>query len=580
MLSQGRMDRPLRRISECVTPLNWVWIALVIIPAIYVVFRPTLAEYAFALGVDLVATAFWMRIEGRIFQRLYPDSSDYFDGLDVERARALSPSGRLRLIESLFRFPTRRAFYCYLFSFVKCIPIFAVIVFAWRYEHPKWAQFALILGLSSINWLFFYCMVLVDNHDLASRWIARLHEAIDFSDAFEQLHVSYSRWGVNLQEWLLLSFLFLFTLILQLVMVSSNLFGTGLELAANLAAAGLGGLLLFSRAWFISRCHFTDRLRDLHARIEAAENMKKAGSIPLSTMPLLALFGQSINRLTRRITEHERELSTLVLDQAEKSRFRDLGEMAALLTHDLSGPLHVAQFSATQLLEEPEMPIERRKTYLHHLVSSLSRAVEQTTSLRSRIRNPESGGKAVLFGEAHENVLKLLKARMDLGDFAQVRFTIENDLANANLGIPRVDLIHILDNLYRYMIEALTELRVPGPEIHVGFGLKPASDLVEIIVWDNGSRLSADEFNRITAFYDRPEKQRFVPNCDATRGLGLRLTRRLVEVNGGDLRIGERSDASTVFLLILPEAAVDSPAGIASSASHVSTSQPIAERPQ
>ena len=544
----------IKKFSDCISPLNWMFVAIAVIPSILILLRPTWGEFASLFIVDGLTTFAFLKFEGGIFTRLHPDSAFYFNGTRDEDVRRLSLGERIQLVQSLLRFPDLRARYCYFYSFLKAIPAFALVVFGWSHPgHSDLSQFAIVLLISAINWIYFYRMVQVDNHAHVSELIARFHEIADFSEAFDKYKVDGSRLRLSRQEYFFLAFLFIFTLALQAALVVSGEYGTGLHLIGYQLVIGTAGLLLFSRAWIVGRMNTIDGLYEIHSRLERVDRSPDQ-ALPLSSTPLLALFGQTLNRLTRRISEHEKELSAMVLRQAEKSRFRYLGEMTALLAHDLSGPLHVAQFSASQLSENPDMPTDKREKYLHHLVSSLGRAVELTTSLRSRVRNPESESRYTRFREAHDNVLNLLHTQIGLGEFTPVKFALDPKVEDLTLEIPRVDLIHVLDNLYRNAFENLTEKGVKSPEIQILTVNHPPGEppVCEIHIRDNGSGLLPRDFERLTTFRS-DEGPRAGKQETGSSGLGLRLTRRLVEINGGDLSILEQPGPGTTLRLRLKQ---------------------------
>ena len=67
-----------------------------------------------------------------------------------------------------------------------------------------------------------------------------------------------------------------------------------------------------------------------------------------------------------------------------------------------------------------------------------------------------------------------------------------------------------------------------------------------ISVWDNGTGLSAKDFERLTAFTSLSLRDR-----PTLSGLGLRLVRRLVERNGGSLDAVDSAIGESGTLLLL-----------------------------
>ncbi|MCK5073062.1 MAG: ATP-binding protein, partial [Bacteriovoracaceae bacterium] len=103
--------------------------------------------------------------------------------------------------------------------------------------------------------------------------------------------------------------------------------------------------------------------------------------------------------------------------------------------------------------------------------------------------------------------------------------------------MPRADLIHIFYNVIKNSIENLLDNNIRSPRISV---IKsPHSDKINISIHDNGTGLSKEDFNEMTA-------QTNIPRLLARRGMGLRLTRRLIERSGGTMAIKETDNGSNL----------------------------------
>src|SRR5690606_28203303 len=95
--------------------------------------------------------------------------------------------------------------------------------------------------------------------------------------------------------------------------------------------------------------------------------------LPLHTTPALANFEKTVNELTSRLVAYERELSGWIISKTEESRYTALGEIAGLVVHDLSSPLHVINFCTSQLRENPELVSNPR--YLDQLTTNGERSL-------------------------------------------------------------------------------------------------------------------------------------------------------------------------------------------------------------
>lgn len=526
------------------SPLSWFFISVACSTPLILLLRPSFLEFALMVGVDTLAFLVNKPIEKRVFTYLYPEVSFYFDGVDDQKFEALSSTQKTQILESFFRFPTRRAIFSYLGSSIKGIPAFCVVVFFWKHEISNTMQFAFILLISLVNFWYFYGAVFIESHIFLSKIIARLHEKFDLTEASEAAKISYSRYEFELQEVLTLFFIITFTLVLQWFVIHAGQYRSTGELAFKLVVIGLIGLTLFSRIWYLGRTYFVGGLEKIFKQMEKIDYKHARTVLPLHTSPLLARFEKTFNLLTRRLQASEQELSAVVFQEADKSRYRALGEMSALIAHDLSGPLHVAQFCVERLNENPGMISDPR--YLGQLSTNLGRAIELITSLRARVKNPSSNVAGVKFFDAHHHVLRLLETQFASLGYKSIFFQVDPRLENSQFDLQRVDLIHILDNLYRNSVQNLLTNAVEQPRISIALK-RQAERYVEVWISDNGTGLSREAFHNFTAF-------RFAQGGTAQfqEGLGLRLTRRLVELNTGDLTwIDPIENRGTTFCLRL-----------------------------
>jgi len=531
----------MKKLTDCMSPLNWLLSALAMHPAMFILFRPTLLEFIVMLVVDILAFPLCSYFERTFFMSLFPDTRSYFNGLEMETVRAMSTEQRVFLCESFMRFPKRRAIYVYLTSFIKVSFPILVIVFYWKHEISNFLQFLTILAVALVNLCYFCGAVFIDAHVFLSNKLAELHGNLGLSEAFERCQLSYSKREFEIQELLILLFIIFFMLGLQITVIVSGQFTTPLDLALKMSLIGAMGVLLFARIWIMGRELFVGGLENIFFKIGETDYLRVDRTLALHTSPLLAHFEKAYNFLITRLRASEQEISALVVQETEKGRYRALGEMSAVIAHDLSGPLHAAQFWSSELLENPEHP--RAREFALRIDANVKRASELTTALRAKIRNPNGELKCCSFESTHRNVLKLLELQILKTDFQRIGFHLDPRLMDLQLEIPPTDLAHILDNLYRNSTDNFIKNSISNPELRIDLIHDVGNDdkdneFVEIMISDNGTGLSREEFEDLTSFYfsRRPDE------TAGQRGLGLRLTRRLVELNSGDLMLVSRDD--------------------------------------
>ena len=273
-------------------------------------------------------------------------------------------------------------------------------------------------------------------------------------------------------------------------------------------------------------------LHDIFDVLHKFRPEEQGETLALHSSPLLAHFEKIINSLTERLRNYERELSSWIFKKAEESRYSALGEIAGLVVHDLSAPLHVMNFCTKQLVDEPEKIFDPK--YRMQLVNSGERAMELITALKTYLRSPGSQTQSVVFSEAHPYIIKMLSTQFHDRGFNRVKFVVDPRVIPLNFGMARPDFIHVLLNLHVNSLENLLGSKEKLPEIRVELGSEMEQSSVDILISDNGTGLSAERFEEMTSFVFQDSR----PVAGSNGGsMGLRLVRRLVERYGGSLTV-------------------------------------------
>jgi signal transduction histidine kinase len=241
---------------------------------------------------------------------------------------------------------------------------------------------------------------------------------------------------------------------------------------------------------------------------------------------LFLLLGFFLHRLERRTAIAERELQG-------KEVLASLGEMAAVLAHEIRTPLGSIKGNA-QLLEEKDadnpcsQAIVRETTRLERLVNGMLDYARPTPPQRTYVDPNQTMARALemVAPIALKHEVNLLTEAADDGT-----------LLNADAD----QLLQILVNLLQNAVEAAKENDAGLVTIRV----RADNNEITFSVLDNGPGFSVEE-----------EKQLFRPFFSKRKGgtgLGLAVAKRLVERHQGQLRLKNRdeggAEASAVFPL-------------------------------
>jgi two-component system sensor kinase FixL len=251
----------------------------------------------------------------------------------------------------------------------------------------------------------------------------------------------------------------------------------------------------------------------------------------------------------------EREESQAKLDQARNeltrlARVNELGEMASTLAHELNQPLSaIANYvqGCRRMLERLDDELAgRMRGALEETAKQALRAGDIIRHLREFVtrgdteRNPQDIRK--LIEEA--GALALVGSR-ERGIKSVFDFSPEDDLVIAD----RVQIQQVLINLMRNGMEAMRDSEVKSLTVttrHVD------GDRLEVEVADTGPGIADDIAPQLF--------QPFVTSKPNGMGVGLSISRRIIESHGGELTVRRNEAGGATFTFTLPlltEAAVE-----------------------
>jgi PAS domain S-box-containing protein len=243
-------------------------------------------------------------------------------------------------------------------------------------------------------------------------------------------------------------------------------------------------------------------------------------------------------------------LHTIQLELAQVSRLTTMGELAASIAHEVNQPLTAVTNNANaclRLLARRNLEPEVLRRALEEIVADGTRASSVIAGIRAFVKKAPPAEKSELdINEVIQEVLAL--ARREL---SENQVLLEPQLMKALplvLG-DRVQLQQVLLNLIMNAIEAMTAVTNRPRVLWVRSEVDESGDVL-VAVRDSGSGLGSEADRVFIPF--------FTTKADGM-GMGLPISRSLVESHGGRLWATPNSPYGAIFSFTLPAAAGSPP---------------------
>jgi len=238
---------------------------------------------------------------------------------------------------------------------------------------------------------------------------------------------------------------------------------------------------------------------------------------------------KELKRRDERIKSFEEEL-------IRANKLSALGELAGSIAHEIKNPLIAIQGFAKRIektnepdkIEEYAGVIDKEAGRLSNVLMKLLEFSRMDEPNKEYVDVNEIVDDTVLFMEHH------------LTRFKNVELVVER---KKDLPHIQVDKIHIQQALVNIVMNAAQAMPVGGV---IEIKTQNANDRISISVKDEGAGIKDEDMGKIFESFFTTKKK------GEGTGLGLSLSKRLVEANGGRIEVQSKVGEGSVFKISLP----------------------------
>ncbi len=273
-----------------------------------------------------------------------------------------------------------------------------------------------------------------------------------------------------------------------------------------------------------------------------------------STFPMELAVGEFVLEGRRQFTgfvrdlsereENLRRLHELQSELLHVARLGEMGQMASALAHELNQPLAaISNYlrASRRLLRTGESA--KVEAAFGKAVEQVDRAGQIIRRLRDFVRKGETERRV----ERLTKVIEEASALALVGARSQgVKVELRLDPEAASVLIDKVQIQQVLINLMRNAAEAMSGS--PRRELTIAT-VGSAGSSVEVSIADTGPGIAADVRPRLF--------QPFVTSKAAGMGVGLSISRSIIEAHGGRLWAEDNPGGGTIFRFTVPSARTD-----------------------
>ncbi len=304
---------------------------------------------------------------------------------------------------------------------------------------------------------------------------------------------------------------------------------------------GLSGIIYFAISLLVIKP--VNRLRVHISQIELnIQSLEKGEMVVFPTLPEpknntdeIANLTRSFNHLITHLNYANSKLIELHHTQLEHAdRLATTGEIAASIAHEIKNPI-AGVLGALQIFEDSIANDDEKKEIYAEMIFQLERVNHAVNDLLSYARPAQPVFEEVQINDLLKKTISLMSPQLK-----DKNISFKNDLAS-DLSLVAADKKQMQQIFWNVLINALQAIDTNGKITIRTFNHNSS---VQIVISDSGKGIEEKQLDKVfKAFYTTKHKG---------TGLGLTITKRIVDQHRGEINLESEPDAGTTVTIKIP----------------------------
>jgi signal transduction histidine kinase len=259
----------------------------------------------------------------------------------------------------------------------------------------------------------------------------------------------------------------------------------------------------------------------------------------------LAQLAAEFNRMADNLAEQRRAAETeaenrlnLEKELRHSERLASVGRLAAGIAHELGAPLNVIDARAEQLIEKQDASREKQIKNLTIIRTQSSRITNIVRQLLNLARPYNLHFKEI-------KITDLIKSSLEgfePNETVKIEFSAEEDLTVSG---DEDYLQQVFVNIFLNAVQAMNA--VGNLKIEISSTRRDSKNYVATVISDTGKGIAPENLEKIfDPFYTTKD-------IGQGTGLGLAVSRRIVEEHGGAIEVENNAEGGASFTVLLPK---------------------------